>query len=439
MNALKSQDILALGFMTFALFLGAGNIIFPPAAGLAAGENLWQAAFGFLLTAVGLPLITLLAIARVGGGMEQLTAPLGKVAAAVFGVAVYLAIGPLFATPRTAVVSFEMGVAPFVGNSALSLGLYTLVFFALVLWLSLRPGELLDRVGKWITPLLLLSLVLLGGAALLFPAGEIAAPAEAYATRPAIKGFLEGYLTMDTLGALVFGIVITTAIRDRGIRDDALISRYTIFAGVIAAIGLALVYLAFFYLGAASHSIAAGAENGVAVLTAYVQHTLGTPGLVLLASVIILACLTTAVGLLTACGEYFASLLPVSYRTLVIVLAVFSLLVANQGLSQLIALSIPVLVGLYPLAIVLVALNLLKPLWQRPEWVFRPVMLGALVFGVFDGLATAGFAVPALIKQLPLADSSLGWLLPVAVLLLACAALDRLAPSAKVAKVAANA
>ncbi len=202
---------------------------------------------------------------------------------------------------------------------------------------------------------------------------------------------------------------------------------------------MALVYLAFFYLGAASHSIAAGAENGVAVLTAYVQHTLGTPGLVLLASVIILACLTTAVGLLTACGEYFASLLPVSYRTLVIVLAVFSLLVANQGLSQLIALSIPVLVGLYPLAIVLVALNLLKPFWQRPEWVFRPVMLGALVFGVFDGLATAGFAVPALIKQLPLADSSLGWLLPVAVLLLACAALDRLAPSAKVAKVAANA
>ncbi|MCJ8168991.1 branched-chain amino acid transport system II carrier protein [Atopomonas sediminilitoris] len=436
MNALKSQDILALGFMTFALFLGAGNIIFPPAAGLAAGTHVWSAAAGFLLTAVGLPLLTLLAIARVGGGMAELTAPLGRIAAIVFGVAVYLTIGPLFATPRTAVVSFEMGVAPFVGNSAVALALYTAIFFASVLWLSLRPGELLDRVGKFITPILLLSLVLLGGAAVLFPAGEIAAPKAEYLQAPAIKGFLEGYLTMDTLGALVFGIVITTAIRDRGVSNEQLISRYTVYAGVIAAIGLALVYVAFFYLGAASQSIAADAPNGVAVLTAYVQHVLGTPGLVLLACVIILACLTTAVGLLTACGEYFAALLPVSYRTVIISLAVFSFLVANQGLTQLISVSIPVLVGLYPLAIALLVLNLLKPVWQNPALVFRAVMLTALVFGVCDGLAVAGLLDEQLkqwLMQLPLGADSLGWLLPVCVVLVAVTLIDRLSPAGRVA------
>ncbi|MBU2253632.1 MAG: branched-chain amino acid transport system II carrier protein, partial [Gammaproteobacteria bacterium] len=171
MTRLKGSDLLALGFMTFALFLGAGNIIFPPSAGMAAGENIGPAALGFLLTGVGLPLLTIVALARVGGGMALLTAPLGKRAGVLFAVAVYLAIGPLFATPRTAVVSFEMGVAPFSGNSSTSLLLYTLAYFAAVLFLSLNPGQLVDRIGKYITPVLLAALLVLGGAALLVPAG----------------------------------------------------------------------------------------------------------------------------------------------------------------------------------------------------------------------------------------------------------------------------
>lgn len=155
MKALQRLDILALGFMTFALFLGAGNIIFPPSAGMAAGENIGLAALGFLLTGVGLPLLTIVALARVGGGMDRLTAPLGKHAGMLFAVAVYLAIGPLFATPRTAVVSFEMGVAPFTGNSSTALLLYSLAYFAAVLFLSLNPGQLVDRIGKFITPVVL--------------------------------------------------------------------------------------------------------------------------------------------------------------------------------------------------------------------------------------------------------------------------------------------
>jgi len=372
MNRLKGFDLLALGFMTFALFLGAGNIIFPPSAGMASGEFIWQAALGFLLTGVGLPLLTVVALARVGGGMDRLTAPLGKVAGTVLAVAVYLAIGPLFATPRTAVVSFEMGIAPFSGNAGMPLFIYTLVFFAAMLFLVLNPGQLVNRIGKFITPVLLAALLVLGGAAIFAPAGEVGAASESYRASPLIKGFLEGYLTMDTLGALVFGIVIATAIRDRGVTEPALVTRYSMIAGVIAAVGLSLVYLALFYLGATSQGIAAGAENGVQILTTYVQHTFGTPGSLLLAVVITLACLTTAVGLTTACGEFFSALLPVSYRTVVVVFALFSLLVANQGLTQLISVSVPVLVGLYPLAIVLVALSLLDRFWVSPSRVFVP-------------------------------------------------------------------
>jgi len=418
MNRLKGFDLLALGFMTFALFLGAGNIIFPPSAGMASGEFIWQAALGFLLTGVGLPLLTVVA----------LTAPLGKVAGTVLAVAVYLAIGPLFATPRTAVVSFEMGIAPFSGNAGMPLFIYTLVFFAAMLFLVLNPGQLVNRIGKFITPVLLAALLVLGGAAIFAPAGEVGAASESYRASPLIKGFLEGYQTMDTLGALVFGIVIATAIRDRGVTEPALVTRYSMIAGVIAAVGLSLVYLALFYLGATSQGIAAGAENGVQILTTYVQHTFGTPGSLLLAVVITLACLTTAVGLTTACGEFFSALLPVSYRTVVVVFALFSLLAANQGLTQLISVSVPVLVGLYPLAIVLVALSLLDRFWVSPSRVFVPVMAVTLIFGVVDGLAAAGFTdwVPVLFTQLPLADQSMGWLVPVLVMLVFAVVTDRL-------------
>ncbi|WP_278390019.1 branched-chain amino acid transport system II carrier protein [Stutzerimonas kunmingensis] len=436
MNRLKGFDLLALGFMTFALFLGAGNIIFPPSAGMASGEFIWQAALGFLLTGVGLPLLTVVALARVGGGMDRLTAPLGKVAGTVLAVAVYLAIGPLFATPRTAVVSFEMGIAPFSGNAGMPLFIYTLVFFAAMLFLVLNPGQLVNRIGKFITPVLLAALLVLGGAAIFAPAGEVGAVSESYRASPLIKGFLEGYLTMDTLGALVFGIVIATAIRDRGVTEPTLVTRYSMIAGVIAAVGLSLVYLALFYLGATSQGIAAGAENGVQILTTYVQHTFGTPGSLLLAVVITLACLTTAVGLTTACGEFFSALLPVSYRSVVVVFALFSLLVANQGLTQLISVSVPVLVGLYPLAIVLVALSLLDRFWISSSRVFVPVMAVTLIFGVVDGLAAAGFTdwVPALFTQLPLADQSMGWLVPVLVMLVFAVVTDRLLSRAEQAQ-----
>lgn len=428
MTRLKGSDLLALGFMTFALFLGAGNIIFPPSAGLAAGDHVGSAALGFLLTGVGLPLLTVVALARVGGGMDRLTAPLGKRAGVLLAVAVYLAIGPLFATPRTAVVSFEMGVAPFSGESGIALFFYSAAYFAAVLFLALNPGKLVDSIGKFITPVLIAALLVLGGAAIMAPAGEIGSASEAYKASPLVEGFLQGYLTMDTLGALVFGIVIATAIRDRGIRDDALVTRYSMIAGSIAAFGLSLVYLALFYLGATSQGIAGEAQNGVQILTAYVQHTFGTAGSLLLALVITLACLTTAVGLITACGEFFSKLLSVSYRTVVLVFGGFSLLVANQGLTQLISLSVPVLVGLYPLAIVLIVLSLADRLWVNPRRVFIPSMAVALLFGVADGLAAAGFKslVPALFAQMPLAHQSLGWLVPVLVVLVVSALVDRL-------------
>lgn len=428
-STLKTRDLIALGFMTFALFLGAGNIIFPPMVGQLSGSQLWYSALGFLLTGVGLPLLTVVALAREGGGMNALTTPVGKAAGVLLGVLVYLTIGPLFATPRTATVSFEVGFVPFVGAGGMAQALYTLVYFGAVMLIALFPGRLLDTVGKVITPALIVALIVLSGAAILWPVGVIGAPTGLYVDAPLSQGFVQGYQTMDALGALVFGIVIINAIRSRGIADARLLTRYAIIAGMVAAVGLALVYVALIFLGASSGGLAPNATTGAPILTAFVHHTFGPLGSVLLAIVITLACLTTAVGLVSACGDYFSTLLPVSYRSVVITVSVLSMVIANQGLEQLIAVSVPVLSAIYPVAIALVALSLASGLWRQPSRVFIPTLMVAAVFGVMDGLSAAGFSqwVPGVIAEMPGANLGLGWLMPVLVALVVSAVYDRLA------------
>lgn len=428
-STLKTQDLIALGFMTFALFLGAGNIIFPPMVGHLSGDNLWYSTLGFLLTGVGLPLLTVVALARVGGGMNTLTAPVGKAAGILLGVLVYLTIGPLFATPRTATVSFEVGFAPFLGSGALPRGIYTVVYFGIVMLLALFPGRLIDTVGKIITPALIVALVVLAGAAIFLPAGIVGEPTGLYVDAPMSQGFIQGYQTMDALGALVFGIVIVNAIHSRGIADARLLTRYAIIAGIIAALGLGLVYVSLILLGAGSGGLAPDATTGAPILTAFVSHVFGPTGSILLAVVITLACLTTAIGLVSACGDYFSRITPLSYRSVVVAISLFSMAVANQGLEQLIAVSVPVLSAIYPVAIALVGLSLASGLWRKPSRVFIPTLAVAAVFGIMDGVAAAGFShlVPEVVAKMPGASLGLGWLAPVLMALVASAAFDRMA------------
>lgn len=426
MKVLKGQDILALGFMTFALFVGAGNIIFPPIVGLQSGPHVWMAALGFLVTAVGLPVITVVALAKVGGGMDELSSPIGKIAGGLLAAAAYLAVGPLFATPRTATVSFEVGVAPLTGESPMALFIYSLVYFLVVLAVSMYPGKLLDTVGRFLAPLKIIALAVLGIAAFALPAGTIGEAQPAYVAAPFSQGFIQGYLTMDTLGALVFGIVIVNAIRSRGVESPRLITRYAVIAGLIAGVGLTLVYVSLFRLGAGSHDIAANASNGAVVLHAYVQHTFGSLGSGFLAVLIALACLVTAVGLTCACAEYFSRLLPLSYRALVVLLAGFSLVVSNLGLTKLIMFSVPVLTAIYPPCIVLVGLSFCKGMWHSQARIMAPVMAVSLLFGTIDALKVAGLNMPEWLAHLPLSEQGLAWLVPCVATLVVAVVCDRM-------------
>ena len=413
-QSLKLTDIMALGFMLFAFFLGAGNIIFPPLAGQLAGDHFLPAMSGFLLTAVGLPLITIVAVAVAGGSWGHLTKDLPKRAATIMAVLIFIIIGPAFAAPRTGLVAYEMAVKPFfIDASQAHLPLFSIAFFVVAMFFSWSQGKLIDVIGKVLTPALFVGLVVLAVAVFVNPQGDILAAHGEYITQPLTKGFLEGYNTMDTFASLMFGMLIVDAIRSKGITDRAATTKYLISAGCIAAAGLAFVYISLFFLGATSATVAAGADNGGAILSLYVQSLFGPSGQLVLSVIVLLACLTTAIGLVSACSDYFSSLTPLSYKTWVIINGVACATVANVGLSQLISLSVPVLFALYPVAIALVALTFLRSRFPNPKAAYRVVVLVSLLFALIDGAKVAGVDVSAL-KMLPLFEIGMGWLLPTA-------------------------
>jgi len=427
MTSLRTSDIIALGFMTFALFIGAGNIIFPPIVAQQAGEHVWLAAAGFLITAVGLPVITIMALSRMEGSIAMISSPLGRVFSLILTVVCYLSVGPLFATPRTATVSYEIGFSSFFGTSASSLLIYSIVYFAVVTLVSLYPNKLLDTVGHVLAPLKIFALAILGIAAVAIPSGYIPPAINNYVTNPVSEGFVNGYLTMDTLGALVFGIVIIQAIYSRGVSDPKLVTRYAVIASIISGIGLTLVYLSLFKLGLGSHEVAPNASNGAVILHAYVQHAFGNLGTWFLSGLIFLACMVTAIGLTCACAEYFAQLTKLPYKLFVFVLVGFSLIISNLGLTKLIAVSVPVLTAIYPPAIVVIMLSFFWKFWKKPSNVVGPVTACSFLFGIIEGLKTAGFtdALPSFVQHLPLNEQNLAWLIPSLVVLVISIVIDK--------------
>ncbi len=416
---LKLTDIIAVGFMLFAFFLGAGNIIFPPLAGQLAGENTLPAMFGFLVTAVGLPLITIVAIAIAGGTWDKLTQDLPKRASTIMALLMFVIIGPAFAAPRTGLVAYEMAIKPFIIDAAQSdLTIFSMVFFSVAMFFAWSQGKLIDIIGKVLTPVLFISLVVLAIGVFVSPQGEIMPPQGDYISQPLVKGFLEGYNTMDTFASLMFGMLIVDALRGKGITEKAAITKYLIIAGIVAASGLAFIYISLFYLGATSGGVTLNADNGGVILSAYVQSLFGTSGQYVLSTIVLLACLTTAIGLISACSDFFSSLCKVSYKAWVIIVGLTCTLVANVGLAQLISLSVPVLFALYPIAIALVALTFFRNRLPSRKFAYRAVISVSLLFALLDAAKVAGLDVSAF-SFLPLFEYSMGWLLPTAITLVA--------------------
>ena len=412
-QSLKLTDIIAVGFMLFAFFLGAGNIIFPPIAGQMAGEHVYSAMGGFLITAVGLPLLTIIAIGIAGGSWQQLTRDLPPKVAMIMAILMFVIIGPAFAAPRTGLVAYEMAGKPFMSAEAgqLSLTLFSIAFFSIAMFFAWSQGKLIDTIGKFLTPALFIGLIILAVAVFVNPQGDIVAATGNYIDNPLTTGFFEGYNTMDTFGALMFGILMIDALKKKGITEHKATTKYLTAAGCIAALGLAFVYVSLFYLGATSSTVAPGAANGGAILTAYTHALFGSSGQIVLSVIVLIACLTTAIGLISACADYFSSICKVTYKTWVIVVGIACAVVANVGLTQLIALSVPVLFLLYPIAIALVALAFVRNMMPNPRIAYRVVILVATCFAILDAAKVAGADMSAF-SMLPMFDHGMAWVIP---------------------------
>lgn len=452
---LKLADVIGLGFMLCAFFLGAGNIIFPTSAGLQAGTSVLYSVVGFLLTGVGLPLIGVIAIALAGGTLKEMTKYLPRGTGTIASVVLFIVIGPAFATPRTSLVTWDLAIKPLmdsvtVENEYTYQVVITSIFFIVATAFSLFRGKLIDSIGKLLTPALFLLLFLLASGVLFAPWGTLQAPTGDYQVFPLTKGFLEGYNTMDAFAALMFGGLIVDILREKGVTDVKATRNYLIIAGLIAAAGLAFVYISLFWLGATAGGVQDSSATGGAILSSYVQHLFGSTGLYILAAVVILACLTTAIGLLSACADYFSQLLSylrLNYQTWVIIFAVLSAWVANVGLEALIAASIPALYALYPIVITIVLLTFLRKVMQHPKLVYRLVMLVSFVMGILAALklyyalvkqdntqSLLGVGIGywdsllSSLSQLPLYQQDMEWLVPVTITALIAFTVDRLLP-----------
>ena len=336
MKKLTIKEYLLLGSMLFGMFFGAGNLIFPVYMGQLSGANSIPAIIGFCMTGVGLPL---LGIAAIGiSKSEGLFYASKKVAtwfSYFFTVILYLSIGPLFAIPRTATVSFTTGITPFISADQTQLGLfiYTLIFFALVLLFSLRPSKIMTWIGKYINSIFLVLLFCLLVMAVIKPIGSFTdvQPVDSYVSQPFFTGLLEGYNTMDALASLAFAIVLINAIKEFKIKDAKEIAKITLKSGMVAVALMAVIYFGLTILGAQSVLLQGASENGGVALAILAKHYYGAIGNVLLAGIMIFACLKTAIGLVTSCAETFVEVFPktVSYRIYAIGFTLVSFLLSN--------------------------------------------------------------------------------------------------------------
>jgi LIVCS family branched-chain amino acid:cation transporter len=414
------KQFLALGLTLFALLFGAGNLIFPAIMGQSAGENVWWAVVGFCVTGVGLPLLSVAALGYSGCfDLEEAASRVHPWYGIFYSVVSYCAIGPCFAAPRTGTVSFEIAVRPFIDAASVDwvMPLFLLLFFAVAYWFSATPSKIVDRVGKVLAPALIIVILLLIVKSYFPPLGVPQSPDASYATAGAavLQGFLEGYNTLDAIAAFIFATLIINFVRGSGVTDRGAITAAVIKSGVIAVAALAAIYFFIAKIGAESVQALGRADTGAAVLAGASDRLFGSIGTVILGLIVLLACLSTVIGLITCCAVYFERLVGVlGYKAWCALFSVISFLVGLFGLKTIIVATVPVLMFIYPLIISLVLLIFLDKSFGGRRCVYVCTTAATFVMALVDGLRTAGWlsdaVQSALTDLVPFYSVGMGWL-----------------------------
>ena len=418
----EMKDVLIIGAALFAMFFGAGNLIFPPAIGVAGADH-WMLSFlGFFITGICLPVLGVLAVSKAGGSINNLANKVGVKFSTILGTVIVLAIGPLLAIPRTGATVYEIGIKPMFSVHPL---IVSIVYFSITLFFVIQPSGIVDKIGKVLTPILLLviGLIIYSGVA-----NPLGAPIATALPNPFSEGFLQGYQTMDTLGAILMGGIILTGIIEKGYVHRKEQLKMTTIAGLIAGALLAIIYGGLLYLGATISGSVAADTSKSALIVEITNRLLGRNGQLVMCIAVSAACMTTSIGLTAIVGDYFEKLSKgkLSYKLIVTVTCVFSAIMAAVGVETIVLVAVPFLVLAYPIVIILIVFNLFDKFIPH-SYAYKGGVAGAFAIGLLDALKTIDISfvnqivqglepLYFLVGKLPLADMGFAWIIPSLVL-----------------------
>ena len=413
---MKKKELLMIGLMVFSVFFGAGNLIFPPIIGKQAGTNVVTTMLFFSITAIIFPILGVVAVAK-SNGLRNLANRVDPIFSIIFTIAAYLAIGPALAMPRAGTLPFEIAISPYIPANVpkgLILFIYTTVFFGVVYWLSLSPNKLLERISKITSPIFLVLILMLFVGTFLKPMGGYMPPEPLYAKNMGLQGFLDGYLTLDALAGLNYGLVVVYVIKQKNVLEESKIAKIVISTGIFAGILLFVVYMMLAHVGASSISKFPNTSNGAEILADVMKYLYGNFGAVLLACMCTVACLNIGVGLTTSLSQYFHSMVRrVPYKVWATIWVLWSYMLANLGLNKIMEYSVPVLLAIYPASLVLIVLALLDKYIKGSSTVYRFAIYPTVVISIIHTLDKINIEIPlasSLVKKLPLQSADLGWL-----------------------------
>ena len=404
----KTKDILLTGFALFAMLFGAGNLIFPPMLGYETSSSWIPTMLAFIITGVGFPFLGILSVSIAGNGIKDFANRVSPTFSKIFAIISILAIGPMLAIPRTGATAYEITFLHNGMNNTIYKYIYLICYFGIVILFSLRASKVIERVGKILTPILLLLLFLIIAKGIFFSGLSIKPDIYPYAFK---KGFLEGYQTMDTIASIAYAGIILKAIKNGRDLTQKQEFSFLIKAGLVAILSLALIYGGFALVGAKMHSVLV-TNDKIELLVKTTSYLLGNYGNLVLAICVAGACLTTAIGLVATVGEFFSSITSFKYEKIVIFTVIISFLLSILGVESIIRISVPILVFIYPVMISLIILNLFGK-YIKNDYVYKGVVLFTGIIGLIESLESLGiknYYTNSILEILPFSDYGLTWL-----------------------------
>ena len=401
----KTKDVLLTGFALFAMLFGAGNLIFPPMLGYETNSSWISTMLAFTITGVGFPFLGILSVSIVGNGIKDFANRVSPTFSKIFAIISILAIGPMLAIPRTGATAYEITFLYNGMESPIYKYIYLICYFGIVILFSLRANKVIERVGKILTPILLILLFLIIIKGIFFANLSVKPDIYPHAFK---RGFLEGYQTMDTIASIAYAGIILKAIKSgRNLTQKQEFS-FLIKAGLVAILSLALIYGGFALVGAKMHSVLV-TKDKIELLVKTTSYLLGGYGNLILAICVAGACLTTAIGLVATVGEFFSSITSFKYENIVIFTVIISFLLSILGVESIIRISVPILIFIYPVMISLIILNLFGK-YIKNDYVYKGVVLFTGIIGLIESLESLGiknYYTNSILEILPFSDYGL--------------------------------